>query len=144
MDASEQDRMKPIMIVPPDVMSEDDIRQLRENGLCVVVAKDPAAVKFVDPIPSMAQRTKVEAAAIALSRRILDARQFNQQGYIDRSSIARLYVDLLVKGTALDPKQEDEQREYDAARMEEVRKIAREDARAEAAKRKAEKAAQKK
>jgi hypothetical protein len=43
--------MKPIMILPPEVMSPEDIKLLNENGLCVVIVKEPAKVRFVDPIP---------------------------------------------------------------------------------------------
>lgn len=138
-------KMKPIMILPPDTMSDEDIKSLRDNGLCVVISKDPARLKFLDPIPSMAGRTKIEDAAIALSRKVLDSRTFTQNGaYLERSSIAKLYVDLLVKGTSLDPNVELETRWYDDAKAQEIQKIAREDARAEAAKRKAEKAQAKK
>ena len=49
--------MKPMIILPPDVMDKENIDLLRENGICVVVAKDPAKVRFVDPIPAVASRT---------------------------------------------------------------------------------------
>lgn len=143
-------RMKPILILPPDTMGEDDVKALRDNGICVVISKDPAAIKFLDPIPSMAQRTRVEDAAISLSRKIMTPGMF-KDGYgnpksFDRSDVCRMYVDILVKGTPLDPEPlrvEVEKRIFDQAKEEEVRKIAREEARAEAAAKKAAKAAAK-
>lgn len=45
--------MKPIIILPPNTMTDENIQLLRDNDLCVVVAEDPAAVKFIDPLPTM-------------------------------------------------------------------------------------------
>src|SRR5690349_8957379 len=99
-------RMKPIMLLPPETIDDEGIKLLRENGLCVVVAKDPARVKFLDPIPSIAQRTKIEDTAIRLSRKLLDRDTFvgGSPGYaksFSRSEIAQMFVDLLVAGTPL-------------------------------------------
>ena len=58
--------MKPMMILKVGTMKKADIQRLNDNGLCVVEAKDPAAVRFVDPIPVSAARTKIETAAIEL------------------------------------------------------------------------------
>lgn len=134
------DRMKPIIILPPDAMSEADIKELRDNGLCVVVADDPAKVKFLDPIPSAAERTKIEDAAIELSRRVLASDFSNDSTSVWKSEICRTFVDVLVKGTRLDmnPSQSELEAEaYNYAKIDEARKIAREDARKEAAERKA-------
>ena len=124
--------MKPIIIIPPDTMSEADIKELRDNGLCVVTAKDPATVKFLDPIPSAAERTKVEDAAIQLSRRILN-RDFWANNDT-RKTMAENYVDILIRGTALDPKPsqaEVERQTFDSTKLDELRKLAREEAKAE-------------
>jgi len=123
--------MKPIMIVPPDVLSDESLAQLRENDLCVVVASDPAKVRFVDPIPAQSSRTQIEDAAIQLSRRILrgDGSFVNY-----RAEAARLYVEMLIKGTPLQPgptKEEERKEIYDYAYAEEVRRLARADAKAE-------------
>lgn len=141
--------MKPIIILCPDAMSEENIKLLRENDLCVVVAKNPAAVKFVDPIPAASSRTSIENAAIKLSRKILTPGFWNSIG--TRENMAAAYIDILVKGTPLDPYPEPtpEEREkeiFDSAKADELRKLAREEAKAqrEAAKKKLAEAAVKK
>lgn len=123
--------MKPIIILPPDAVSAEDIKVLRENHLCVVVAKDPEAVKFLDPIPAVSSRSEMENAAIQLSRKLL-AGQLVGENY--RENITRLYVDILVKGTALDPQPNQQERErviFDNAKDDEFRRLAREEAKAE-------------
>jgi hypothetical protein len=56
--------MKPMIILPPGVMDDENIKLLRENDICVVVAEDPAKVRFVDPIPAASNRAQMEQAAI--------------------------------------------------------------------------------
>lgn len=134
--------MQPIIVLPENMISDEDKQRLRDNGLCVVEAKDPSAVKFIDPIPSMAQRTKIEDAAIGLSRRLLTADSYN----VNRSDVARMYVDLLITGTALDKNPTMEEREQIArnnARIAEAQRLGREDARKEREAAKAAKAAKK-
>lgn len=126
-------RMKPMIILPPNAMSDHNIGLLRENGICVVVAKNPSDVKFLDPIPSVASRSQIEAAAIALSRKILKCGTYNEES---RSNFARLYVDLLVKGTPLDPEKEKEEQIFKAAKEDEIRRLAREEAKSERQKQK--------
>ncbi len=70
--------MKPIIIIPEGAMSAESIKELRDNGICVVEAKDPACVKFLDPIPAAQGRTNVEDAAIQLSRKILNKGFWNE------------------------------------------------------------------
>lgn len=142
-------RMKPILLIPPNTIGDDDVKSLRDNGLCVVTVTDPGAVKFLDPIPSMAQRTKVENAAIALSRKILEPNFFIQSGsWVSRSrtDVISVFLDVLIKGSELDPSPsvaEIERQVFTQVKREEVSKIAREEAREEAAARRAEKAASK-
>jgi hypothetical protein len=139
--------MKPIIILPPDTMSEENIKLLRENGLCVVVAKDPARVKFVDPIPAVSSRTQMESAAIKLSRILLHGAWANwsTSGCIGRETMAKIYVDLLVEGTPLEHGYvEPEIRNkniFDLARADELLHLARAEARAEHAKKRAAKEA---
>jgi len=124
--------MKPMMIVPPDMMSDDNLKLLRDNGICVVVAEKPEAIKFLDPIPAAASRTQIEHAAIMLSRKLLGPE--SPWGGSTRDSVAKMFVDLLVTGTPLDPKpsiQEIERQIFHAEKAEEIRRIAREEARAE-------------
>jgi len=139
--------MKPIVILPPDTMSDADIKTLSDNGICVVVAKNPAAVKFIDPIPAQSSRTEIENAAIKLSRKLL-----SEEGYSNRKDIAHLYCDILVKGTPLDPNPEPTQEQieeerraheravFDYAKEEELARLGVEEARAERAAAKAAKA----
>lgn len=128
--------MKPILILPPNTMSAEDIKILRDNDICVVVAKDPAKVKFVDPIPAASSRTQIEQAAITLSRKLLH-RQWNHitaDGTIGVNTISRLYVECLIAGTPLDEKgsrEEQEQRFFDMHKRDELARLAKEEARAE-------------
>lgn len=135
--------MNPIIILPENAMSADDIKRLNDNGICVVSAKDPAAVKFVDPIPSAAQRTKIEDAAIELSRKLLGPWK-HELPSMRRSEVAQMYVELLTKGTPLGQDKEREQKLFDDTKFAEIQQLARQEAREERAKIKAEKAAQRK
>ncbi len=130
--------MKPIIILPPDVMSEENIKLLRENDLCVVIAKDPCKVKFVDPIPAVSSRTQMETAALKLSRVLLNGAWGNwtNANLVSHSDIARIYTDILIAGTPLDKNgsnEEREQRYFNDEKMSEIRRLAREDAKAERA-----------
>ncbi len=134
--------MKPMIIIPPDTMSDQDIAELRKNDICVVVVKDPAKVKFVDPIPAASSRTQIEQAAIKLSRVLLHRRwgHISNTTEIDINVISRLYIECLISGTPLDIKgshEEQEQRYFDDAKVEEIRRLAREEAKAERAAKKA-------
>ncbi len=124
--------MKPIIILPPGAMSQEDIELLRGNELCVVVAKNPATVKFVDPIPAASSRTKIEDAAIKLSRKVLSQGFWSSES--TRSDMTRAFIDILVNGTPLDPSGTQEEREkriFDEAKAEQIRVLAREEAKAE-------------
>lgn len=130
----EEKRMQPIMILQPDSMSDEDMQRLRDNGLCVVVAKEPALVRFMDPIPSVSSRTDIENAAIRLSRKMVTHEYWgNEDGR--RDYIAEL-CDIIIKGSPLDPQptqQEQETRIFSSAKADELRRLAREEAKAERA-----------
>ena len=131
--------MKPMIILPPDVMEKEEIQKLNDNGMCVVVAKDPAKIKFVDPIPAAASRTHIENAAISLSRKLLDW-PWDKNSSLYKGTVAEMFVNFLTKGTPLDPigtREEQEQNLIETARRDELCRIGREEARAEAAARKA-------
>lgn len=131
--------MKPIIILPPETMDAENIAMLRDNGLCVVEAKNPAAVKFVDPIPAASCRTTIEDAAIKLSRKLLNGDLVGQDY---RKNIAALFFDILAKGTPLDPnptQAELEKRAFEIEKMDELRRLAREEAKQERAAAKANK-----
>lgn len=134
--------VKPIIILPRGAMNEADIKRLNNNNLCVVEAEDPAKVRFLDPIPSAASRTAVEQAGIALSRRVLAPGFWTNND--TRQNMAAVFVDLLVKGTPLDPTPPPPPPEdiIAEARREELRNIGREEARAERVAEKAKKAAE--
>lgn len=127
--------MKPIILLPPDAMSKEDIERLRENGLCVVEANQPERVTFMDPIPAIEERGKVEQAAILLSRKIMGSGYWNDDGST-RKEIVECFYDILIKGTPLDPRPTKEEREreiFDNAKADELRRLAREEAKAERA-----------
>jgi hypothetical protein len=131
--------MKPMIILPPDVMDKEEIKKLNDNGMCVVVAKEPSKIKFVDPIPAASSRTHMENAAIALSRKLLNW-PWEKNASIYKGTVAEMYITLLVEGTPLGAngtREEQEQQWIDVARREELAKIGREEARVEAAARKA-------
>lgn len=127
--------MKPMIILPPDAMSAEDIAELRKNHLCVVVAKDPALVKFVDPIPAQSSRTQIEAAAIKLSRIVLNRLwgSYTNENVITQSTISRIFTDCLVQGTPLDQNYVPPETIFDRAKTEEIQRLAREEAKAERA-----------
>lgn len=129
--------MKPIIILPPDTVSEPDIKELRSNGLCVVVSKDPSKVKFIDPIPAQSSRTQIEDAAIKLSRKLLAGELVGQEY---KKNIAGLFVELLTSGTPLDARGSIEEQEaaiISNARRDELGRIGREESRAARAAQKA-------
>lgn len=141
--------MKPIMVLEKGMMTAEDIALLRENGLCVVESPKPEALRFIDPIPSTAQRGKIEHAAIELSRTVLD-RNFwidgNQWVSKSRRDVLNTFVEFLTKGTALDPDgtpDEMYERVFESEKADEVARLAREEARAERKAKKARKEAAK-
>ena len=122
--------MKPIIIVPPDLLEPAEIQKLNDNDLCVVVAKDPAKVRFLDPIPAASSRTQIENAAIKLSRILLNG-QWSGSSLLGRGDFARLYVELLVNGTPLDanPTQVEQERTiFNQEKADELRRLARAEA----------------
>ena len=121
-----------MVILPPKMMSAEDITILRNNGICVVIAKDPAKVRFMDPIPAVSSRSEIENAAIKLSRKLIKW-PWSSDMRLDRQSVTEIYVNLLVDGTPLDPlgtTQEQEERIQREAREEELRRLGREEAKA--------------
>ena len=124
--------MKSMIILPPELMDAANIKQLQDNDICVVVASDPARVRFVDPIPSMSSRTQMEDAAIQLSRRLLNG-EFDGST-VRKSDFARLYVEILIKGSPLDIRgstEEPRKRAFDQEKEAELYRLAREEAKAE-------------
>jgi len=135
--------MKPMMIVPPGTFSPEDLALLRENGLCVVETAEPSRVRFVDPLPAVSSRTQIENAAIGLSRLLLNNEGPWKWTEETCGKFATMYARLLIKGTPLDMQalqtERLNQQAFDDAKADELRKLAREEARAERAAKKAEK-----
>lgn len=125
--------MKPLIIMPKGTMSSKDKEKLTKNNICVVEAETPSLVKFVDSVPEIASRTQIEQAAIQLSRKILSKDTWGYDSDTDKE-MAKMYVDLLIKGTPLDPRptqQEQEKQIFDQAKADELRRLAKEEAKAE-------------
>ena len=130
---ADEKKMQPVVILPPNTVSDADVQLLRNNGLCVVVSENPAAIKFIDPLPALSSRTQIEHAAILLSRKILnkDTCPWNDD---TRGNVARMFVEILAKGTPLDvrgTREEQDQRAFDDAKLCEIQRLAREEAKAE-------------
>lgn len=126
--------MKPLIIMPKGAMSSKDKEKLTKNNICVVEAETPSLVKFVDSVPEIASRTQIEQAAIQLSRKILQRSTWNNDD--TAKEMAKMYVDLLIKGTPLDsrPTQAEQEKQiFDEAKADELRRLAREEAKAERA-----------
>lgn len=125
--------MKPLLILPKGTMSAKDKEKLTKNGICVVEAEEPSLVKFVDSVPEIASRTQIEQAAIQLSRKVLTKDAWAWNSGIEKD-VAKMYIDLLIKGTPLDPRptqQEQEKQIFDQAKADELRRLAKEEAKAE-------------
>ncbi len=124
--------MKPIIIIPPDTLSPEDIQQLRDNDLCVIVAKDPKDVRFLDPIPAAKDRSKMEQAAILMSRRLLNG--FGSGSTFTKSSFANLFIEILIEGSPLDlngTEEEQHERLFKREKEAEIVRLARIEAKAE-------------
>lgn len=130
-----EERIRPMIILPPECMSDDHIEALRKNGLCVVVAKDPAQVKFCDALASVSSRSQIENAAIGLSRKLLAGNHSWTKE--TTATFAAMYVELLMRGTPLDPANDARHRLFEEEKNNETLRLAREEARAERAAKKA-------
>ncbi len=136
--------MKPMIVLPPKLMSDKDVQILRDNGLCVVIAQDPSKVRFVDPIPASSARTEIENAAIQLSRKVLNPNTWKDPDYV--KNFTSMFVEILIAGTPLSSgptQKEKEDSVYNAEKMDMIRKMAREDAKSERDAKKAAEAAAK-
>lgn len=73
----------------------------------------------------------MESACIKLSRKIFAGQVWGEEGM---KTFANKYIELLISGTSLDSRptqQEREKQEYDSAKLEEMRRLGREDAKVE-------------
>src|SRR5712664_689478 len=131
-------RMKPILIIPVDTMAAEHIKRLNDNGICPVEAKNPALVKFLDPIPSAAERSQLEIATLKFSRKMLNRETFinAQRNWIEYgfADVCRLFMACLIEGRALDSnptKQEKEEVYFEQEKRHELQRLAKEEAKAE-------------
>lgn len=97
MSTENDNRIKPVIILPQGQVSRDDIERLNSNGLCVVEAQDPSLVRFMEPPPDGYGIR--ERAAISLFRRVMAHKSLSYS----RSDIAVLYADILLEGSPLEP-----------------------------------------
>lgn len=93
-----KERVRPVVIIEPGAMSKRDISRMNKAGITVVEAKNPPAIRFLDPPPY--DRDDQERAAISLCRVLLTQGATNTQYY--RSTIAEMYVKLLMEGHPLE------------------------------------------
>lgn len=97
MSEDNQKRIQPIVILPPDKMSDEDVQRLRDNGICVVVCGDPDAVRFMEPPPGNYEAA--ELAAIELFRYVM---QHNSSSCWERRQLAEIWAGILIRGTRLE------------------------------------------
>lgn len=89
--------MNPIMVLRRGAVSLTDRQRLIDNGICVVEADDLADVRFLEPI---CDRPRIEQASIEFTRRLLNGLE-GDGTYVKNSELARIYVGIVTKGTAL-------------------------------------------
>ena len=125
--------MKPMMVLAPGIMSAEHQQMLRDNGLCVVEAEKPELVRFMDPISTVADRSRIEQAAIEMSRLLLNRRwgHVSTSALIGHGEFARLFCDCLVAGTSLAGNYVSPATIFKNAKRDEIQRLAREEAKAE-------------
>lgn len=89
-------RMKPVIVLPPKSVSKADIKELRENGICVIVAKDPSVVRFIEPPPN--GYNEQEKAAIKLCRYLV---RRDNTASCGRQEIMALLAHFFIEGSPL-------------------------------------------
>jgi len=98
MKMEENKKMKPTFVLPCGHISKQDIKQLRDNGFCVVEAKYPEKIRFLDPPPF--GYTQQEQAAIQLTRKLL-AEPYHATKSMNE--IKNMLIYILVEGSPIDP-----------------------------------------
>lgn len=89
---SDNQRIKPVIILPKGEMTKRDIKKLTDNGIVVVEANDPSLVRFADPPPE--GYGIQEQAAIELFRTLMAKSSF----MISRTNFAEMYADIVIRG----------------------------------------------
>lgn len=91
-----QQRMKPVIILPIGTMKKKDIQQLRENLFCVVEAKKPEDIRFMEPPPQ--GYSAQEKAAMALCRFVVAQRT---DKILYAGHLKEFLCDVLINGSPL-------------------------------------------
>lgn len=91
------ERTKPVVIIEPGAMSKRDVAKMNKAGITVVEAKNPEAIRFLDPPPF--DRNAQERAAIELCRVLLQSGSIGTS--YQRYNIAEMYVKLLLEGSPI-------------------------------------------
>lgn len=92
------EKVKPVLILPIGCISKSDMKVLKNNGICVVEAKDPSAVRFLEP-PIVNDYSIQEKAAIELCRYYCQKETF----MISKDNFNNTLVHFLINGTKLKP-----------------------------------------
>lgn len=93
-----ESRVRPVIVLPTGQVTKEDIAVLRENGMCVVEAKDPSLVRFMEPPPN--GYSEQERAAISLCRHLL--RNY-QTSHWTKAEIHEILVHAFTEGSPLKP-----------------------------------------
>jgi hypothetical protein len=92
----EEQRIKPVMILPRGEVSPEDIALMRENGFCVVEAQNPDAVRFMEPPPN--GYSEQEKAAIALCRHLM---KFQPDVTWTKREVGHMLAQFFIEGSPL-------------------------------------------
>lgn len=96
---STEPKILPVVIIKPGAMTKEAQAAMNRAGITVVEAKDPSAIRFLNP-PSP-NRTAQEKAAIELCRVLLTSEGLTMSdSYKDFT--AKLYIQCLLKGSAFE------------------------------------------
>lgn len=90
-------RMAPVIVVPTGEISKEDLALVRENGFCVIEAKNPDAVRFMEPPPN--GYSEQERAAIALCRHLM---RFEGDRNWTKREIGNLLAQFFIQGSPLE------------------------------------------
>lgn len=93
--------MKPTIIALPGSLSTKAIRLLNENGFCVVEAKNPEAIRFLE-VPPVSNAAEQERAAVKLARMVIRPGFWKNDE--TKNMLAAKYVEILCEHGALTDK----------------------------------------
>jgi hypothetical protein len=94
--------MQPILVLPPDEMSPEDMQRLRDNGICVVEAKHPGELRFIDP-PPVGNHDQVTEASLNLTRFVVN--NYQSGGSYNAKDLAGYWAHMLINAHATQKQQ---------------------------------------